>query len=74
VVIGHAAPPSWVGDDHPMAHFRFPTTDEVLADLASVTEGWLLVWAEVVDKPTTDPVGRPGTRADNVVHLARQGS
>lgn len=71
LVIGHAGWPAWVGEDHPAVHF--PTTAEVLADLALDPQEWTVELEDLVEREATGPDGQPGTRADNVLRVRRAG-
>ncbi len=69
VIVDHAAGPPWsqkIPHDHP-----FPSTEEVLGELALPDDEWERVRVEVVDRDGADPDGRPFTWRDNVMVLRR---
>jgi SAM-dependent methyltransferase len=70
VIVDHAAAPPFskkVPHDHP-----FPSPEEVLGELALPAGEWDRVRVEAVDRPATDPDGRPFTWQDNVMVLRRR--
>ncbi|TQM14901.1 class I SAM-dependent methyltransferase [Pseudonocardia kunmingensis] len=71
LVAGHAGWPSWVSE--PPQDFHFPTTGEVLASLDLDPGRWRVEREELIERDATDPEGRPGRRADNVLRVRRAG-
>jgi SAM-dependent methyltransferase len=70
IIVDHATPPPFskkVPHDHP-----FPPPEEVLADLDLPALEWDRARVEVVDRPGTDPDGKPFTWQDNVMVLRRK--
>ncbi|MFE1555375.1 class I SAM-dependent methyltransferase [Streptomyces sp. NPDC058734] len=69
LIAGHAGGPSWDPDAH--ADIRFPTPDEVLADLELPEGAWEVLLSAEHEQALTAPDGRPGTRRDNALKLRR---
>lgn len=70
IIVDHAAAPPFskkVPHDHP-----FPSADEVLAGLDLPAAQWDRLRVESVDRPATDPDGKPFTWQDNVMVLQRR--
>ena len=70
IIVDHAAAPPFskkVPHDHP-----FPSPDEVLAGLDLPAVDWDRLRVESVDRPATDPDGKPFTWQDNVMVLRRK--
>ncbi len=73
LVVGHAGAPSWVTDPKHLAA-KFPTPDEVLADLA-LDDEWEVVTSEArAEVPMKNPDGEPAIRPDSVLRVRRHGS
>ncbi|MFI6100149.1 class I SAM-dependent methyltransferase [Lentzea sp. NPDC051213] len=66
IVGGHAGAPSW--SEH--QDYYFPTTKDVL-DHLRLTDNWIVVTDEVVEREITGPDGQAETRKDNVLTVKR---
>ncbi|NLU67904.1 class I SAM-dependent methyltransferase [Streptomyces sp. HNM0574] len=74
LIEGHAGFPSW--EHSHAAHegkaaTRFPTPDEVVADLRLPEGEWEVLLSEEHERVQQRPDGTPGTRVDNTVELRR---
>jgi SAM-dependent methyltransferase len=68
LVVGHAGFPPW---EHDHADVRFPTPQEVLADLHLPEGEWEVQTCEEHERTQTGPDGRPATRTDNTLKVRR---
>lgn len=69
LVVSHQGMPSWMGEQP--AELTLPTPEDTPA-AARLTPGeWETVTSETVRTDVPGPDGKPGTRADHVLHLRR---
>lgn len=70
LVVGHSGTPSWISqDDHAV---DMPDVAALIADLDLPSEEWTVDRSANVERPVTDPEGRPATRQDSVVRFRRR--
>ncbi len=69
LIVGHAGWPSWKENPHP--DVRFPTPEEVVAELELPQGQWEVLLCEEYERVQPMPDGRPGVRADNTVKVRR---
>ncbi|ROO84319.1 methyltransferase family protein [Actinocorallia herbida] len=70
LIVSHAGFPAWhEGDEH--EDVRFPTPDEIVADLELPAEGWEVLQAAEHEKEVFRPDGERATRWDNTVLVRR---
>ncbi|GLX02007.1 class I SAM-dependent methyltransferase [Microtetraspora sp. NBRC 16547] len=69
LIVGHAGLPPWGHSHH--ADMRFPTPDEVLADLDLPDVEWEVLRSEEYERVQNDPDGQPAARTDNVLKVRR---
>lgn len=69
LVVGHAGWPSW--HEEPDLSVRFPTPEQVVAELELPEGTWEVLLAEEHERVQNQPDGRPGTRTDNAVKVRR---
>ncbi|AKU18563.1 SAM-dependent methyltransferase [Luteipulveratus mongoliensis] len=70
----HAGFPSWVDTgEHEHGHYNFPTTAQVIEQLALPTDEWRVDLDEELTTDMPGPEGEPGTRTDTILRLRRAG-
>ncbi|MBT2458120.1 cyclopropane-fatty-acyl-phospholipid synthase family protein [Streptomyces sp. ISL-86] len=69
LVVGHAGWASW--HEEPDQSVRFPTPEQVVAELELPEGAWEVLLAEEHERVQNQPDGRPGTRTDNAVKVRR---
>ncbi|MDJ0385777.1 class I SAM-dependent methyltransferase [Streptomyces sp. G-G2] len=69
LIVGHAGWAHWQENVHP--EVRFPTPDEVVAELELPEGAWEVLLAGEHERAQDQPDGRPGTRTDNAVKVRR---
>jgi SAM-dependent methyltransferase len=69
LIVGHVGTPA--EHDHPGQDMRFPTPDEVVADLDLDAAAWQVERAAVIPHATADDAHRPDAPADAVVRILR---
>ncbi|MCQ4083138.1 methyltransferase domain-containing protein [Streptomyces sp. RB6PN25] len=70
LIVGHAGWPSWQCGQPPF-HYTFPTTGDVLDQLALPDGEWEVETEDEIVRDAPDPEGRPGTRTDNILKVRR---
>ncbi|MFD6424046.1 FAD-dependent oxidoreductase [Streptomyces sp. NPDC060198] len=71
LVVGHAGFPHW--EKNPDPAVRFPTPDEVLAQLEPAPGEWEVLLSDEHERVQNDPDGNPTTRTDNALKVRRTG-
>ncbi|MDO9409591.1 cyclopropane-fatty-acyl-phospholipid synthase family protein [Patulibacter sp.] len=70
LIVGHSGTPSWTTErDHAV---DMPDAATLIADLDLPEAGWTVDRSADVERPITDPEGRPATRQDSVVRFRRR--
>jgi SAM-dependent methyltransferase len=70
LVVGHSGTPSWIAEqDHAV---DMPDAATLITALDLPAGAWTVDRSEDVERPITDPEGRPGTRQDSVVRFRRR--
>lgn len=70
LVVAHAAPPPWIGHDHPFGTVPDPARE--VAELGLDASGWELRIAEVRQRDGVGPDGKTGVLSDSVVLAVRR--
>ncbi|WP_330330306.1 methyltransferase domain-containing protein [Streptomyces sp. NBC_00536] len=68
LIVGHAGWADWQQD---RPEVRFPTPEQVVAELELPDGAWEVLLAEEHERAQDQPDGRPGTRTDNAVKVRR---
>ncbi|MGW2277520.1 FAD-dependent oxidoreductase [Streptomyces sp. NPDC001770] len=71
LVVGHVGFPHW--EKNPDPAVRFPTPDEVLAQLEPAPGEWEVLLSGEHERVQNDPDGNPTTRTDNALKVRRTG-
>lgn len=72
LAVSHAAAPSWSSNEQ-MAQHLFPSPESELQALQLDPEQWIVLRAEITERPVTDPDGNPATLQDTIVFVQRRG-